>query len=651
MQRAGIRNIAIVAHVDHGKTTLVDAMLRQSGAVGAGEAAVDRVLDSADLEREKGITILAKNTAVRYGDVTVNIVDTPGHADFGGEVERALTMVDGVLLLVDASEGPLPQTRFVLRKSLERRLPVVVALNKVDRPDARPAEVLDATYELFIELGADDGQIDFPVCYCDARRGLAALSPEEVPDAPGLKLLFELLLTYVPAPGYEEGHPFQALVANLDASPYVGRLAVCRVYQGWVHKGETIAWCRPSPTGASPDGGQAAEVRPARVAELYMTEGLHRVDAGPAGAGPGDIVAIAGIPDVMIGDTLAELSDARPLPGVRVDEPAISMTVGVNTSPLAGQEGTKLTARLLKGRLDTELVGNVSIRVFPTDRPDTWEVQGRGELALAVLVELMRREGFELTVGKPQVLTRTIDGKVYEPVERASLEVPEEFLGTVTQLLAARKGRMEHIVHGAGGGSSPLPAPAPSPASDPAGGASTEPGASGWVRTEWLVPARGLIGLRSALLTETRGTAQLHHVLEGWEPWAGEIRTRQTGSLIADRRGRSSSYALLNLQERGTLFVGPGVEVYEGMVIGENPRREDMDVNPTKERKLTNMRSSTAEELVRLSPPRLLSLEQALEWIREDECAEVTPASVRLRKAVLSLADRAKVRARAKSGA
>ena len=691
MQRAGIRNIAIVAHVDHGKTTLVDAMLRQSGELGAGG---ERVLDSTDLEREKGITILAKNTAVRYGDVTINIVDTPGHADFGGEVERALTMVDGVLLLVDAAEGPLPQTRFVLRKSLERRLPIVVALNKVDRSDARPAEVLDAVYELFIDLGAEDGQIDFPVCYCDARRGLAALSPEEVPDAPGLKSLFELLLAHVPAPVFEEGHPFQALVANLDASPYVGRLAICRIHQGWVRRGDSVAWCRTSAgaagagtgsgreagtgsggeagtgsgreagtgsgreagTGSGREAGtglvgasSAAEVRPARVAELYMTEGLHRVDAGPEGAGPGDIVAIAGIPEVMIGDTLADPADPRPLPGVRVDEPAISMTVGINSSPLAGQEGTKLTARLVKGRLDAELVGNVSVRVLPTARPDTWEVQGRGELALAVLVELMRREGFELTVGKPQVLTRLVDGKVYEPVERASLEVPEEYLGTVTQLLAARKGRMTHVEHGArstaGGGST---AGAVGEDGGPSTGASGTNGSGGWARTEWLVPARGLIGLRSALLTETRGTAQLHHVLEGWEPWAGEIRTRQSGSLVADRRGRASGYALLNLQQRGTLFVSPGTEVYEGMVVGENSRSDDMDVNPTKEKKLTNMRSSTAEELVRLTPARLLSLEQALEWIREDECAEVTPASVRLRKAVLPQADRARLRARAK---
>ena len=611
MRRADIRNVAIIAHVDHGKTTLVDAMLRQSGAFRANEEVTDRVMDSTDLEREKGITILAKNTAVPYGDLTVNIVDTPGHADFGGEVERALTMVDGVLLLVDASEGPLPQTRFVLRKSLESHLPVLVVINKVDRPDARPAEVLDDVYDLFIDLGAVDHQIEFPVVYCNARTGQAALSPEEVPDAPGLKTLFELLVEYIPAPEYSEGHPFQALVANLDASPYVGRLAICRVHQGWVHKGDTVAWCRPGPDG---------EVQRVRIAELYMTEALTRVDAGPRGAGPGDIMAVAGIPEIMIGDTLADAADPRPLPGVTVDEPAISMTFGINTSPLAGREGTKVTARLVKGRLDSELVGNVSIRVLPTDRPDTWEVQGRGELALAVLVELMRREGFELTVGKPQVLTKLIDGKVYEPVERVSLDIPDEHLGTVTQLLAGRKGRMQHVVsHG-----------------------------SGWARTEWLVPSRALIGLRSLLLTETKGTAQLHHVLDGWEPWCGEIRTRQNGSLVADRRGKVATYALLNLQERGTLFLGPGTEVYEGMVIGENARREDMDVNPTKERKLTNMRSSTAEELVRLSPYRALSLEQALEFLREDECAEVTPQSVRLRKVQLSQPNRARVRARAR---
>jgi GTP-binding protein len=483
----------------------------------------------------------------------------------------------------------------------------------VDRSDARPAEVLDAVYDLFIDLGADEHHLDFPVVYCNARAGQAALTPEEVADAPDLKLLFELLVEYIPAPDYIEDHPFQALVCNLDASPYVGRLALCRVHQGWVHKGETVAWCRKS------DG----EVQRARIAELYLTDALHRVDAGPKGAGPGDIVAVAGIPEIMIGDTLADAADPRPLPGVTVDEPAISMTFGINTSPLAGREGSKMTARLVKGRLDTELVGNVSVRVQATDRPDTWEVQGRGELALAILVELMRREGFELTVGKPRVLTKLVDGKIMEPVERVSLDIPEEHLGTVTQLLAGRKGRMQHVVsHG-----------------------------SGWARTDWLVPSRALIGLRTQLLTETKGTAQLHHVLDGWEPWCGEIRTRQNGSLVADRRGKTASYALLNLQERGTLFVGPGTEVYEGMVVGENARREDMDVNPTKERKLTNMRSSTAEELVRLTPYTLLSLEQALEFLREDECAEVTPASVRLRKVVLSASDRGRTRSRSKDQA
>ena len=612
MKRADIRNVAIVAHVDHGKTTLVDAMLRQSGVFRANEEVAERVMDSTDLEREKGITILAKNTAVQYGDLTVNIVDTPGHADFGGEVERALTMVDGVLLLVDASEGPLPQTRFVLRKSLEAGLPVVLVVNKVDRPDARPAEVLDEVYDLFIDLGATEHQIEFPVIYCNARSGQAALTAEEVADAPGLKILFELLVEHIPAPQYEDGHPFQASVANLDASPYVGRLAICRVHQGWVKKGETVAWCRHGQ-----EGGPAR----VRVAELYMTEGLHRVDAGPRGAGPGDIIAIAGIPEIMIGDTLTDAADPRPLPGVTVDEPAISMTIGINTSPLAGREGSKVTARLVKGRLDAELVGNVSVRVEPTDRPDTWEVQGRGELALAVLVELMRREGFELTVGKPQVLTKLVDGKVYEPVERVSLDIPEEHLGTVTQLLAGRRGRMQHVVsHG-----------------------------SGWARTDWLVPSRALIGLRSQLLTDTKGTAQLHHVLDGWEPWAGEIRTRQNGSLVADRQGKSATYALMNLQDRGTLFIGPGTEVYEGMIVGENARREDMDVNPTKERKLTNMRSSTAEELVRLSPATLLSLEQAIEFLREDECAEVTPQSVRMRKVLLAASDRGRLQARARN--
>jgi GTP-binding protein len=613
MQRADLRNVAIVAHVDHGKTTLVDAMLRQSGVFRANQEVAERVLDSMDLEREKGITILAKNTAIHYGDLTINIVDTPGHADFGGEVERGLTMVDGVLLLVDASEGPLPQTRFVLRKTLEARLPVICIINKVDRSDARAAEVVDAVYELFLDLGADEHQIEFPIVYCNARSGHAALAADDVAASPDLKVLFDLLIEHIPAPGYEDGHPFQALVTNLDASPYVGRLALCRVRNGRVRKGDTVAWCRH-------DGS----IERVRLSELYMTDGLERVDAPSAGAGPGDIIAVAGIPEIMIGDTLADPEDPRQLPVITIDDPSISMTLGVNTAPLAGRAaagsvaGTKLTARLIKNRLDAELVGNVSIRVLPTERPDTWEVQGRGELALAVLVELMRREGFELTVGKPQVLTRDINGKLCEPVERVSVDVPEDFMGVVTQLLSLRKGRMETM---------------------------TNHGHTGWCRMEWLVPARGLIGFRTEFLTETRGTGQLHHVFERYEPWHGELRTRPNGVMVADRRGATTSYALTNLQERGALFVGPGVEVYEGMIVGENARSEDMDVNPTKEKKLTNMRAAAADETVRLVPPLQLSLEQALEFIREDECVEVTPSTVRLRKVVLDAAERGRRRA------
>jgi len=591
-RRNDLRNVAIVAHVDHGKTTLVDAMLWQSGAFRANQEVAERVLDSMDLEREKGITILAKNTAVHYGGTKINIVDTPGHADFGGEVERGLAMVDGILLLVDASEGPLPQTRFVLRKALAARLPAIVVINKIDRPDARVAEVLDEIYALFIDLDADESQIDFPVVYCNARAGAATLDPDERGE--NLKPLFELLVTHIPAPRYDPDHPLQALVTNLDASPYVGRVAICRIHHGWIRRGQQVAWCRHDGT-----------VERVKVTELYLTESLDRVQADEAG--PGEIIAVAGIPDVTIGETLADPLDPRPLAVLTVDEPSLSVTLGVNTSPLAGLEGTKVTARLIKARLDAELVGNVSIRVLPTDRPDTWEVQGRGELQLAVLVELMRREGFELTVGKPQVVTHVVDGAVHEPVERVSIDIPEDYVGVVTQLLALRRGRMEQMVnHG-----------------------------TGWVRIEELVPARGLIGIRTEFLTETRGTGVLHHVFEAYEPWHGELRTRPTGSLVADRRGQATTYALLSLQERGSLFIGPGAEVYEGMIVGENPRAEDMDVNPTKERKLTNMRSSTAEELVRLIPPRLLSLEQALEFIREGECAEVTPVSVRLRKVVL----------------
>ncbi len=591
--RDDIRNVAIVAHVDHGKTTLVDAMLWQSGSFRANQNVAERVLDSMDLEREKGITILAKNTAVRYGGVKINIVDTPGHADFGGEVERGLRMVDGVLLLVDASEGPLPQTRFVLRKALEAHLPVILVVNKVDRPDARVEEVVNEVYELFLDLDADESQIDFPIVYCNARAGRAGDRPDAL--ASDLRPLFEHLLATVPAPAYEEGHPLQALVTNLDASPYLGRLALCRVLHGTIRKGQQLAWCRA-------DGS----IEPARVSELYVAEALDRVEA--AEAGPGEIVAVAGIADVHIGETLADPDDPRPLPVVEVDEPSLSMTIGVNSSPLAGQDGSKLTAPMLKGRLDQELVGNVSLRVLATERPDTFEVQGRGELQLAVLVELMRREGFELTVGKPRVVTRELDGRVCEPVERLSIDAPEEYIGVLMQLLALRKGQVEQMVnHG-----------------------------TGWVRLEYLVPARGLIGFRTEFLTETRGTGILHHVFDRYEPWHGELRTRPTGSLVADRRGPTTAFALLNLQERGALFVGPGVEVYEGMIVGENARAEDLDVNAAKEKKLTNMRSSTAEELVRLMPPRPLTLELALEFIREDECVEVTPTSVRLRKAELS---------------
>jgi len=591
--REDLRDVAIVAHVDHGKTTLVDAMLWQAGSFRENADVAERVLDSMDLEREKGITILAKNTAVRFGDVKVNIVDTPGHSDFGGEVERALTMVDGVLLLVDASEGPLPQTRFVLRKALEARLPVILVVNKVDRPDARIEEVVNEVYELFLDLDADETQIEFPIVYCNARAGRAGLAPGELAD--DLRPLFDVLLATIPAPVYEEGHPLQAHVTNLDASPYVGRLALCRVREGTIVRGQQVAWCRS-------DGS----VERAKVTELYVTEALDRVDANEAG--PGEIVAVAGIPDVTIGETLADPDDPRPLPVIGVDEPSLAMTIGINTSPLAGHDGSRLTASMVEARLAQELVGNVSLRMVPTERPDAWEVQGRGELQLAVLVELMRREGFELTVGKPQVVTRQIDGTVHEPVERLSIDAPEEYIGVITQLLALRKGRLEQMVnHG-----------------------------TGWVRMEYLVAARGLIGFRTEFLTETRGTGILHHVFDGYEPWHGELRTRPTGSLVADRRGAATSFALLNLQERGQLFIAPGAEVYEGMIVGENARAEDLDVNPAKEKKLTNMRSSTADELVRLIPPRLLSLEQALEFIGDDECVEVTPRNVRLRKAELS---------------
>jgi GTP-binding protein TypA/BipA len=606
--REDIRNVAIVAHVDHGKTTLVDAMLWQSGAFRQNQDVAERVMDSMDLEREKGITILAKNTAVRHGGVKLNIVDTPGHADFGGEVERGLTMVDGILLLVDASEGPLPQTRFVLRKALEARLPVILVINKIDRPDARIGEVLDEVYELFLDLDADESQIEFPIVYTNAKAGTATLDPDT--SGTDLEPLFKLLIDHIPPPTYDDEHPLQAHVTNLDASPYVGRLAICRVRQGVITKGQPIAWCRE-------DGS----IDRATVTELYVTEELDRVDA--AEAGPGEIIAVAGLPEVTIGETLADPDDPRPLPVITVDEPSISVVIGINTSPLAGQDGSKLTARQVRNRLDQELVGNVSIRVQDTDRPDAWEVQGRGELQLAVLVELMRREGFELTVGQPQVVTREIDGRVHEPIERLAIDIPEDFVGVVTQMLALRKARLEQMVnHG-----------------------------TGWVRMEYLVPARGLIGFRTEFLTETRGTGLMHHVFDRWEPWAGEMRTRPTGSLVADRRGTTAQFALMNLQERGTLFVSPGEEVYEGMIVGENSRADDLDVNAVKEKHLTNMRSSTADVLVRLVPARKLSLDQALEFLREDECVEVTPNSVRLRKLELDKNDRVKATRRAKAAA
>ncbi len=601
--RNDLRNIAIVAHVDHGKTTLVDTMLRQSGAFGDHQEIIERVLDSNDLEREKGITILAKNTAVRHSGIKINIIDTPGHADFGGEVERGLTMVDGILLLVDASEGPLPQTRFVLRKALDLNLPCVVVINKVDRSDARISEVLDEVYELFLDLGAVEHQIDFPVVYCNARAGRAWLDRDAIGDTGDLEPLFDTILSAIPAPSYDVDHPFQALVTNLDASPYVGRMALCRIRHGSVKKGQQVAWCRKDGT-----------IEQVKITEMYVAENLDRVAADDAG--PGDIIAIAGIAEITIGETIADLIDPRPLPVTHVDEPSLSMTLGVNTSPMVGREGKKLTARMIKDRLDAELVGNVSIAVMPTARPDTWEVQGRGELQLAVLVEMMRREGFELTVGKPQVLTRMIDGQICEPVERMSIDVPEDFLGVVTQLVAMRKGRLEQMVnHG-----------------------------TGWVRMDYLVPARGLIGFRTEFLTETRGTGILHHIFDRYEPWCGELRTRLSGSLIADRKGASTGYAIINLQERGVMFIGPTVEVYEGMIVGENARSEDMDVNITKPKHLTNHRASSADSYERLFPHQQMSLEQALEFIRDDECVEVTPKSVRLRKVILDQAQRGRAR-------
>ncbi|MFS0886656.1 translational GTPase TypA [Aeromicrobium sp. 179-A 4D2 NHS] len=616
--RSDLRNVAIVAHVDHGKTTLVDAMLQQQGAYAEHQEVTERVMDSGDLEREKGITILAKNTAVKYSGpgtedipgkvVTINIIDTPGHADFGGEVERGLSMVDAVVLLVDASEGPLPQTRFVLRKALLAKMPVILVVNKVDRPDARIAEVVDETYDLFMDLlpeDAADDALDFPVVYASGKAGVASLTkPEDgtLPEGDNLIPLFQTIMEHVPAPEYTEGAPLQAHVTNLDSSPFLGRLALVRVEEGELKKGQQVAWMKR-------DGS----VEKVKITELLVTEALDRKPGEYAG--PGDIVAIAGIADINIGETLADPENPVALPLIHVDEPAISMTIGTNTSPLAGREkGTKVTARLVKDRLDSELIGNVSIRVLPTDRPDAWEVQGRGELALAILVEQMRREGYELTVGKPQVVTKEIDGKLHEPVERLTIDAPEEYLGTITQLLAVRKGRMEQMVnHG-----------------------------TGWVRMEFLVPARGLIGFRTEFLTDTRGTGIAHHISEGYEPWFGEISTRPSGSLVADRAGAVTSFAMTNLQERGTLFVEPGTEVYEGMIVGENSRDDDMDVNITKEKKQTNIRSATSDNFEKVIPPKKLSLEQCLEFCREDECVEVTPANVRIRKVTLDAGERAR---------
>jgi len=605
LKRENLRNVAIIAHVDHGKTTLVDAMLWQSGAFAAHKEQSetrDRVMDSMDLEREKGITILAKNTAVKRGDTIVNIIDTPGHADFGGEVERGLEMVDGVLLLVDASEGPLPQTRFVLRKALSKNLPVILVINKVDRSDARIAAVVDEAYELFLDLDASESQIEFPIIYTSAKAGRASLNrPEDggMPDLENLDILFETIFNTIPAPVYHEGAPLQAHVTNLDSSPYLGRLALCRVHEGTIRKGEMVNWIKTDGT-----------MEKVKISELLITDGLERVPA--LEAGPGDIIAVAGIETITLGETLADANEPYPLPLITVDEPSISMTVGINTSPLAGQSGKKLTARLVKNRLDSELVGNVSLRILPTERPDTWEIQGRGELQLAVLVEIMRREGFELTVGKPQVVTRMIDGKLHEPMERLTIDTPEDYLGVITQLMALRKGRMEQMVnHG-----------------------------TGWIRMDYRVPSRGLIGFRTEFLTETRGTGLLHHVFDGYEAWHGELRTRPTGSLVSDRRGHVTSYALFSLQERGAIFVQVGDEVYEGMVVGENARQEDMDVNACREKKLTNIRSASADEMERLIPPKLLNMEQALEFCREDECIEVTPSTVRVRKVILDQNER-----------
>lgn len=626
--RSDLRNVAIVAHVDHGKTTLVDGMLVQGGAYGDHAHIEERAMDSGDLEREKGITILAKNTAIRYTGqaagpegVTINVIDTPGHADFGGEVERGLSMVDGVVLLVDASEGPLPQTRFVLRKALAAKLPVIIVVNKVDRPDARIDEVVEETHDLLLGLASDlhdevpdldvDALLEVPVVYASAKAGRASLEqPADgaLPDNDNLEPLFQTIMERIPGPTFDEGHPLQAHVTNLDASPFLGRLALLRVFNGELRKGQQVAWARA-------DGS----LQNVKITELLETKGLERVPAEVAR--PGDIVAVAGIEDITIGETLTDVNDPRPLPRITVDDPAISMTIGINTSPLAGRvKGAKVTARQVKDRLDKELIGNVSLRVLPTERPDAWEVQGRGELALAILVEQMRREGFELTVGKPVVVTKEIDGKKHEPMEHMTIDVPEEHLGAVTQLMAGRKGRMESMSnHG-----------------------------TGWVRMEFIVPARGLIGFRSIFLTETRGTGIASSISHGYAPWAGLIEYRTNGSLVADRQGAVTTNALLTLQDRGTFFVKPTEEVYEGMVVGENSRNEDMDINITKEKKLNNIRSATGDELERLTPPRTLTLEESLEFAREDECVEVTPENIRIRKVILDATERGRAASRAK---
>ncbi|MFJ6097702.1 translational GTPase TypA [Williamsia muralis] len=623
------RNVAIVAHVDHGKTTLVDAMLRQSGVFEERAELVDRVMDSGDLEREKGITILAKNTAVHRRqpdgtEVVINVIDTPGHADFGGEVERGLSMVDGVVLLVDASEGPLPQTRFVLRKALAASLPVILLVNKTDRPDARIAEVVEESHDLLLDLASDvddeaaeaaELALDLPVLYASGRAGIASTKAPEngnVPEGENLDALFDVLLSYVPAPKGDLDAPLQAHVTNLDASAFLGRLALVRLYAGTLKKGQTVAWLREV-------NGEPVTER-AKITELLITVGVERTPGEIAVAG--DIVAVAGMPDIMIGDTLADIDHPIALPRITVDEPAISVTIGTNTSPLVGRvKGHKLTSRMVKDRLDSELIGNVSLRVLDIGRPDAWEVQGRGELALAILVEQMRREGFELTVGKPQVVTKQVDGKLHEPFEHLTIDVPEEYLGAVTQLLAARKGRMGDMTnHG-----------------------------SGWVRMEFIVPSRGLIGFRTDFLTETRGTGIANAVFDGYAPWAGEIRARHTGSLVSDRAGTVTPFAMIQLADRGTFFVEPGADTYEGMVVGINPRMEDLDINVTKEKKLTNMRQSSADVMETLAKPIKLELEAAMEFCTDDECVEVTPEVVRVRKVNLDSNTRARERSKTKA--